>query len=70
MLDFTFHFTLIFFSRQNRFKAVEPVIGAVKKICSALDGVETPAITEAVNKLKRTVKLPGNKSPEVVNYIL
>ncbi|KAL7992151.1 hypothetical protein Chor_016407 [Crotalus horridus] len=54
----------IILKNKNRFKAVEPVIEAVKKICSALDGVETPAITEAVNKLKRTVKFPGNKSPE------
>ncbi|KAM3851421.1 phosphatidylinositol 4-phosphate 3-kinase C2 domain-containing subunit alpha isoform 1-T2 [Vipera latastei] len=54
----------IILKNKNRFKAVEPVIEAVKKICCALDGVETPAITDAINKLRRTVKLSGNKSPE------
>lgn len=44
---------------------VDQVIKAVRKICSALDGVETPAITESVKKLKRAVNLPRSKSAEV-----
>ena len=41
------------------------MIKAVRKICSALDGVETPSVTEAVKKLKRAVNLPRNKSADV-----
>lgn len=44
---------------------VDQVIKAVRKICSALDGVETLAITESVKKLKRAVNLPRSKSAEV-----
>ncbi|XP_058014702.1 phosphatidylinositol 4-phosphate 3-kinase C2 domain-containing subunit alpha isoform X2 [Ahaetulla prasina] len=54
----------ILLKNKNRFKAMEPVIKAVRKICYSLDGVETPAITAAVKNLRRTVNLPGNKSPE------
>ncbi|KAK7833358.1 hypothetical protein U0070_017357, partial [Myodes glareolus] len=49
----------------NQHRAVDQVIKAVRKICSALDGVETPAVTEAVKKLKRVVNLPRNKSADV-----
>ncbi|XP_026562292.1 phosphatidylinositol 4-phosphate 3-kinase C2 domain-containing subunit alpha isoform X1 [Pseudonaja textilis] len=54
----------ILLKNKNRFKAMEPVIKAVRKICYSLDGVETPEITAAVKNLRRTVNLPGNKSPE------
>ncbi|XP_015278738.1 PREDICTED: phosphatidylinositol 4-phosphate 3-kinase C2 domain-containing subunit alpha [Gekko japonicus] len=50
---------------ENRLKAVEQIIKAVKKICYTLDGVETPAITTSVKKLRRAVNLPRSKSPEV-----
>ncbi|MGH0121236.1 UNVERIFIED_CONTAM: hypothetical protein FKN15_025943 [Acipenser sinensis] len=49
-------------NENNQYKTVENVIQAVKNICSALDGVETKAITEAVKKLKRTVNLPRSKT--------
>ncbi|KAH0502867.1 Phosphatidylinositol 4-phosphate 3-kinase C2 domain-containing subunit alpha [Microtus ochrogaster] len=50
---------------ESQHRAVDQVIKAVRKICSALDGVETPAVTEAVKKLKRVVNLPRNKSADV-----
>ncbi|KAK6472842.1 phosphatidylinositol 4-phosphate 3-kinase C2 domain-containing subunit alpha-like isoform X1 [Huso huso] len=52
-------------NENNQYKTVENVIQAVKNICSALDGVETKAITEAVKKLKRTVNLPRSKTMEL-----
>lgn len=54
-----------FFFLKNQHRAVDQVIRAVRKICSALDGVETPAITESVKKLKRAVNLPRSKSADV-----
>ncbi|XP_006865853.1 PREDICTED: phosphatidylinositol 4-phosphate 3-kinase C2 domain-containing subunit alpha [Chrysochloris asiatica] len=50
---------------ENQHRAVDQVIKAVRKICSALDGVETLAITESVKKLRRTVNLPKSKSSDV-----
>ncbi|XP_016080648.1 PREDICTED: phosphatidylinositol 4-phosphate 3-kinase C2 domain-containing subunit alpha isoform X2 [Miniopterus natalensis] len=52
---------------ENQHRAVDQVIRAVRKICSALDGVETPAITESVKKLKRAVNLPRSKSADVTS---
>ncbi|XP_071472467.1 phosphatidylinositol 4-phosphate 3-kinase C2 domain-containing subunit alpha isoform X2 [Marmota flaviventris] len=52
---------------ENQHRAVDQVIKAVRKICSALDGVETPAITESVKKLKRAVNLPRSKSADVTS---
>ncbi|XP_041074619.1 phosphatidylinositol 4-phosphate 3-kinase C2 domain-containing subunit alpha-like [Polyodon spathula] len=49
----------------NQYKTVDNIVQAVKNICSALDGVETKAITEAVKKLKRTVSLPRSKTMEL-----
>ncbi|XP_014457801.2 phosphatidylinositol 4-phosphate 3-kinase C2 domain-containing subunit alpha isoform X1 [Alligator mississippiensis] len=46
-------------------KQVDHVIKSVRKICCTLDGVETPAITESVKKLRRAVNLPRSKSTEV-----
>uniref|UniRef100_A0A8C0GFV7 Phosphatidylinositol 4-phosphate 3-kinase C2 domain-containing subunit alpha n=1 Tax=Chelonoidis abingdonii TaxID=106734 RepID=A0A8C0GFV7_CHEAB len=37
-----------------------------RKICYALDGVETQAITNSVKKLRRAVNLPRSKNPEMV----
>uniref|UniRef100_A0A8C0FLF8 Phosphatidylinositol 4-phosphate 3-kinase C2 domain-containing subunit alpha n=1 Tax=Bubo bubo TaxID=30461 RepID=A0A8C0FLF8_BUBBB len=50
---------------KNQHKAVDHVIKTVRKICSALDCVETPAITESVKKLRRAVNLPRTKNAEV-----
>uniref|UniRef100_A0A8I3VY07 Phosphatidylinositol 4-phosphate 3-kinase C2 domain-containing subunit alpha n=1 Tax=Callithrix jacchus TaxID=9483 RepID=A0A8I3VY07_CALJA len=52
---------------ENQHRAVDQVIKAVRKICSALDGVETLAITESVKKLKRAVNLPRNKTTDVTS---
>lgn len=52
---------------ENKHRTVDQVIKAVRKICSALDGVETPAITESVKKLKRAVNLPRSKSSDVTS---
>ncbi|XP_069754328.1 phosphatidylinositol 4-phosphate 3-kinase C2 domain-containing subunit alpha isoform X2 [Narcine bancroftii] len=49
--------------KQN--KIVEQIIQSVKDICSALDGAETKAITDAVKRLKRVVNLPKSKTIEV-----
>ncbi|KAG8524267.1 Phosphatidylinositol 4-phosphate 3-kinase C2 domain-containing subunit alpha [Galemys pyrenaicus] len=51
----------------NQHRAIEQVIKAVRKICSALDGVETLAITESVKKLKRAINLPRSKSADVTS---
>uniref|UniRef100_A0A8C5LJE9 Phosphatidylinositol-4-phosphate 3-kinase catalytic subunit type 2 alpha n=1 Tax=Jaculus jaculus TaxID=51337 RepID=A0A8C5LJE9_JACJA len=52
---------------ENEHRAVDQVIKAVRKICSALDGVETPAITDSVKKLKRAVNLPGRRRGDVTS---
>ncbi|XP_062351972.1 phosphatidylinositol 4-phosphate 3-kinase C2 domain-containing subunit alpha isoform X3 [Cinclus cinclus] len=52
---------------ENQHKAVDHVIKTVRKICSTLDCVETPAITESVKKLRRAVNLPRTKNAEVAN---
>ncbi|XP_054246589.1 phosphatidylinositol 4-phosphate 3-kinase C2 domain-containing subunit alpha isoform X2 [Indicator indicator] len=50
---------------ENQHKAVDHIIKTVRKICSTLDCVETPAITESVKKLRRAVNLPRTKNAEV-----
>uniref|UniRef100_A0A8C5U525 Phosphatidylinositol 4-phosphate 3-kinase C2 domain-containing subunit alpha n=1 Tax=Malurus cyaneus samueli TaxID=2593467 RepID=A0A8C5U525_9PASS len=55
---------------ENQHKAVDHVIRTVRKICSTLDCVETPAITESVKKLRRAVNLPRTKHAEVNTSIL
>ncbi|XP_055279253.1 phosphatidylinositol 4-phosphate 3-kinase C2 domain-containing subunit alpha isoform X2 [Moschus berezovskii] len=52
---------------ENQHRAVDQVIKAVRKICGALDGVETLAITESVKKLKRAVNLPRSRSAEATS---
>lgn len=49
----------------KQYKMVEQIIQSVKDICSALDGTETKAVTDAVKKLKRVVNLPKSKTMEV-----
>uniref|UniRef100_A0A8C4LEU1 Phosphatidylinositol 4-phosphate 3-kinase C2 domain-containing subunit alpha n=1 Tax=Equus asinus asinus TaxID=83772 RepID=A0A8C4LEU1_EQUAS len=57
-LNSTYLCLFYFLFLKNQHRAVDQVIKAVRKICSALDGVETLAITESVKKLKRAVNLP------------
>ncbi|XP_032043896.1 phosphatidylinositol 4-phosphate 3-kinase C2 domain-containing subunit alpha [Aythya fuligula] len=57
--------TEIALKNENQHKAVDQLIKTVRKICSTLDGVETPAITESVKKLRRAVNLPRTKNTEV-----
>uniref|UniRef100_A0A4W3JKP8 Phosphatidylinositol-4-phosphate 3-kinase catalytic subunit type 2 alpha n=1 Tax=Callorhinchus milii TaxID=7868 RepID=A0A4W3JKP8_CALMI len=52
-------------NENKQYKTVDRVIQAVKNICSALDGVETKTITDAVKKLKRAVSLPKSKTLEL-----
>ncbi|XP_076842145.1 phosphatidylinositol 4-phosphate 3-kinase C2 domain-containing subunit alpha [Brachyhypopomus gauderio] len=47
-----------------QYKTVDRVIQAVRNMCSALDEVETAAITDAVKRLKHSVNLPRTRSPE------
>lgn len=64
-LNSTYLCLFYFLFLKNQHRAVDQVIKAVRKICSALDGVETLAITESVKKLKRAVNLPRSKSTDV-----
>ncbi|TRY58286.1 hypothetical protein DNTS_031053 [Danionella cerebrum] len=51
-------------NESTQYKTVENVVQSVKNLCCALDEVETPAITDAVKRLKRSVNLPRTRSPE------
>ncbi|XP_072905493.1 phosphatidylinositol 4-phosphate 3-kinase C2 domain-containing subunit alpha isoform X1 [Hemitrygon akajei] len=51
----------------KQYRMVEQIIQSAKDICSALDGTETKAITDAVKKLKRVVNLPKSKTAEVIS---
>ncbi|NXY85184.1 P3C2A kinase, partial [Alcedo cyanopectus] len=51
---------------ENQHKAVDHLIKTVRKICSTVDCVETPAITESVKKLRRAVNLPRTKNAEIL----
>ncbi|XP_051725873.1 phosphatidylinositol 4-phosphate 3-kinase C2 domain-containing subunit alpha [Ctenopharyngodon idella] len=51
-------------NESTQYKTVDNVVQSVKNLCCALDEVETPAITDAVKKLKRSVNLPRTRSPE------
>uniref|UniRef100_A0A672LE85 Phosphatidylinositol-4-phosphate 3-kinase catalytic subunit type 2 alpha n=1 Tax=Sinocyclocheilus grahami TaxID=75366 RepID=A0A672LE85_SINGR len=48
----------------TQYKTVDNVVQSVKNLCCALDEVETPAISDAIKKLKRSVNLPRTRSPE------
>ncbi|KAL0967958.1 hypothetical protein UPYG_G00260330 [Umbra pygmaea] len=52
-------------NENTQYKTVDRVIQTVKNLCCGLDEVETPAITEAVKRVKRSVNLPRTRSPEV-----
>ncbi|KAI5620325.1 phosphatidylinositol 4-phosphate 3-kinase C2 domain-containing subunit alpha isoform X2, partial [Silurus asotus] len=52
-------------NESTRYKAVDRVIQVVKTLCYLLDEVETPAITDAVRKLKHSVNLSKTCSSEV-----
>uniref|UniRef100_A0A8C1JCT4 Phosphatidylinositol-4-phosphate 3-kinase, catalytic subunit type 2 alpha n=1 Tax=Cyprinus carpio TaxID=7962 RepID=A0A8C1JCT4_CYPCA len=47
------------------YKTVDSVVQSVKNLCCALDEIETPAITDAIKRFKRSVNLPRTRSPEV-----
>ncbi|XP_039596720.1 phosphatidylinositol 4-phosphate 3-kinase C2 domain-containing subunit alpha [Polypterus senegalus] len=51
-------------NENSQFKTVDNVVQAVRNMCSALDGVETKAVTNAVKQLKRSVNLPRSKTLE------
>ncbi|XP_056621944.1 phosphatidylinositol 4-phosphate 3-kinase C2 domain-containing subunit alpha [Triplophysa dalaica] len=51
-------------NESTRYKTVEHVVQCVKNLCCALDKIETPAITDAIKRLKRSVNLPRTRSPE------
>lgn len=51
-------------NESTQYKTVDSVVQSVKNLCCALDEVETPAITDAVKRLKRSVNLPRTRSPE------
>uniref|UniRef100_A0A672QJZ5 Phosphatidylinositol-4-phosphate 3-kinase catalytic subunit type 2 alpha n=1 Tax=Sinocyclocheilus grahami TaxID=75366 RepID=A0A672QJZ5_SINGR len=40
------------------YKTVDSVVQSVKNLCCALDEIETPAITDAIKRFKRSVNLP------------
>uniref|UniRef100_A0A673M592 Phosphatidylinositol 4-phosphate 3-kinase C2 domain-containing subunit alpha n=1 Tax=Sinocyclocheilus rhinocerous TaxID=307959 RepID=A0A673M592_9TELE len=52
-------------NESTQYKTVDSVVQSVKNLCCALDEVETPAISDAIKKLKRSVNLPRTRSPEV-----
>ncbi|KAJ6665023.1 hypothetical protein lerEdw1_005254 [Lerista edwardsae] len=54
---------------ENKLKAVDQIIKAVRKICCTLDGVETPAITASVKRLRRAVNLSKGKTSEVPSVL-
>ncbi|XP_028842597.1 phosphatidylinositol 4-phosphate 3-kinase C2 domain-containing subunit alpha [Denticeps clupeoides] len=51
-------------NQSTQYKIVDQVIQAVKNLCCALDEVETPAITEAVKRLRHAVNMPHTRSPK------
>uniref|UniRef100_A0A673MGA7 Phosphatidylinositol 4-phosphate 3-kinase C2 domain-containing subunit alpha-like n=1 Tax=Sinocyclocheilus rhinocerous TaxID=307959 RepID=A0A673MGA7_9TELE len=51
-------------NESTQYKTVDSVVQSVKNLCCALDEVETPAISDAIKKLKRSVNLPRTRSPE------
>ncbi|XP_065139171.1 phosphatidylinositol 4-phosphate 3-kinase C2 domain-containing subunit alpha [Paramisgurnus dabryanus] len=51
-------------SESTQYKTVDLVVQSVKSLCCALGEIETPAITDAIKRLKRSVNLPRTRSPE------
>ncbi|XP_067275097.1 phosphatidylinositol 4-phosphate 3-kinase C2 domain-containing subunit alpha [Pseudorasbora parva] len=51
-------------NESTQYKTVDSVVQSVKNLCCALDEVETPAISDAIKRLKRSVNLPRTRSPE------
>uniref|UniRef100_A0A8C2DT11 Phosphatidylinositol 4-phosphate 3-kinase C2 domain-containing subunit alpha n=1 Tax=Cyprinus carpio TaxID=7962 RepID=A0A8C2DT11_CYPCA len=45
-------------NESTQYKTVDNVVQSVKNLCCALDEVETPAISDAIKKLKRSLNLP------------
>uniref|UniRef100_A0A671SKN9 Phosphatidylinositol 4-phosphate 3-kinase C2 domain-containing subunit alpha n=1 Tax=Sinocyclocheilus anshuiensis TaxID=1608454 RepID=A0A671SKN9_9TELE len=44
------------------YKTVDSVVQSVKNLCCALDEIETPAITDAIKRFKRSVNLPRTRN--------
>ncbi|KAM6937548.1 phosphatidylinositol 4-phosphate 3-kinase C2 domain-containing subunit alpha [Xenentodon cancila] len=51
-------------NESTQYKTVDRVVQTVKNLCCALDEVESPAITEAVKRLRHSVNLPRMRSPK------
>ncbi|XP_050990973.1 phosphatidylinositol 4-phosphate 3-kinase C2 domain-containing subunit alpha [Labeo rohita] len=51
-------------NESTQYKTVDNVVQSVKNLCCALDEIETPAISDAIKRLKRSVNLPRTRSPE------
>uniref|UniRef100_A0A8C1FL68 Phosphatidylinositol 4-phosphate 3-kinase C2 domain-containing subunit alpha n=1 Tax=Cyprinus carpio carpio TaxID=630221 RepID=A0A8C1FL68_CYPCA len=49
------------------YKTVDSVVQSVKNLCCALDEIETPAITDAIKRFKRSVNLPRTPSTGSAN---
>uniref|UniRef100_A0A673MCQ1 Phosphatidylinositol 4-phosphate 3-kinase C2 domain-containing subunit alpha-like n=1 Tax=Sinocyclocheilus rhinocerous TaxID=307959 RepID=A0A673MCQ1_9TELE len=54
-------------NESTQYKTVDSVVQSVKNLCCALDEVETPAISDAIKKLKRSVNLP--RTPIFSRYL-
>ncbi|XP_054631671.1 phosphatidylinositol 4-phosphate 3-kinase C2 domain-containing subunit alpha [Dunckerocampus dactyliophorus] len=52
-------------NESTQYKTVDRVVQTVKNFCCALDEVETPAVTEAVKRLRHSVNLPRTRSPKM-----
>uniref|UniRef100_A0A4W4FHG2 Phosphatidylinositol 4-phosphate 3-kinase C2 domain-containing subunit alpha n=1 Tax=Electrophorus electricus TaxID=8005 RepID=A0A4W4FHG2_ELEEL len=57
-------------NESTQYKTVDRVIQEVKNICSALEKVETAAITDAVKRLKHSVNLPRTQFKKCLKGIL
>uniref|UniRef100_A0A673M9Q1 Phosphatidylinositol 4-phosphate 3-kinase C2 domain-containing subunit alpha-like n=1 Tax=Sinocyclocheilus rhinocerous TaxID=307959 RepID=A0A673M9Q1_9TELE len=55
-------------NESTQYKTVDSVVQSVKNLCCALDEVETPAISDAIKKLKRSVNLPRTLNDSMNNF--
>ncbi|KAM9302106.1 phosphatidylinositol 4-phosphate 3-kinase C2 domain-containing subunit alpha [Gastrophryne carolinensis] len=58
------HVSMCLKNESNPYKAADQVVKSVRSLCKSVDSVETPAITESIKKLRRTVNLPRSRSVE------
>ncbi|KAG5839162.1 hypothetical protein ANANG_G00202010 [Anguilla anguilla] len=52
-------------NEDTQYRTVDRVIHAAKSLCSLLDEVETPAITQAVKRVKHAASVPRTAPPQV-----